>query len=184
TPAGAHAAFLDERDRVLRAACRGPAAAQRGVLIGAFCQDFNERTRDVKPGVLLRVRLLVHATRQWGWCPWPSCTRWPWPSRGTPRCPWGGLRGSLGPGHEAVGVVSLAQLYEVALAKQRDPSVALRGTPLPALVGSLVGSARSLGLHVVPSLTPQAVAEFQRRRREELEAAAAAEGEDEGAKKK
>ncbi|NXS32512.1 RM11 protein, partial [Pomatostomus ruficeps] len=54
------------------------------------------------------------------------------------------------PGHEAVGVVSLAQLFEVAVAKQRDPAVATRGTPLPALVGSLVGSARSLGLHVVP----------------------------------
>ncbi|NXG00993.1 RM11 protein, partial [Sakesphorus luctuosus] len=54
------------------------------------------------------------------------------------------------PGHEAIGVVSLAQLYEVALAKQKDPVLALRGTTLPALVGSLVGSARSLGLHVVP----------------------------------
>ncbi|NXF75148.1 RM11 protein, partial [Sclerurus mexicanus] len=53
-------------------------------------------------------------------------------------------------GHEAVGVVSLKHLYEVAVAKQKDPSVALRGTPLPALVGSLVGSARSLGLQVVP----------------------------------
>ncbi|NXY66972.1 RM11 protein, partial [Callaeas wilsoni] len=54
------------------------------------------------------------------------------------------------PGRETAGVVSLAQLFEVAVAKQRDPVVAARGTPLPALVGSLVGSARSLGLHVVP----------------------------------
>ncbi|NXC11744.1 RM11 protein, partial [Orthonyx spaldingii] len=54
------------------------------------------------------------------------------------------------PGHDPVGVVSLAQLFEVALAKQKDPAVATRGIPLPALVGSLVGSARSLGLHVVP----------------------------------
>ncbi|NXS06529.1 RM11 protein, partial [Neodrepanis coruscans] len=54
------------------------------------------------------------------------------------------------PGHDPVGVVSLAQLYEVAVAKQRDPWVGVRGTPLPALVGSLVGSARSLGLAVVP----------------------------------
>ncbi|NXV55817.1 RM11 protein, partial [Molothrus ater] len=54
------------------------------------------------------------------------------------------------PGHEPAGVVSLAQLFEVAVAKQRDPVVATRGTALPALVGSLVGSARSLGLLVVP----------------------------------
>ncbi|NWV72642.1 RM11 protein, partial [Dasyornis broadbenti] len=54
------------------------------------------------------------------------------------------------PGHDPVGVVSLAQLFEVALAKQKDPEVTARGTPLPALVRCLVGSARSLGLHVVP----------------------------------
>ncbi|KAF1592287.1 UNVERIFIED_CONTAM: 39S ribosomal protein L11, mitochondrial, partial [Eudyptes pachyrhynchus] len=58
------------------------------------------------------------------------------------------------PGHEEVGVVSLKHLYEVALVKQRDPAVAARGTPLPALVGSLVGSARSLGLRVVPRWVP------------------------------
>lgn len=64
------------------------------------------------------------------------------------------------PGHDPVGVVSLAQLFEVAVAKQKDPGVAARGTPLPALVGSLVGSARSLGLHVVPRWeTPQKLAQ-------------------------
>uniref|UniRef100_A0A8C3UEB4 Large ribosomal subunit protein uL11m n=1 Tax=Catharus ustulatus TaxID=91951 RepID=A0A8C3UEB4_CATUS len=59
-------------------------------------------------------------------------------------------KGSGRPGHEPAGVVSLAQLFEVAVAKQKDPAVSTRGTPLPALVGSLVGSARSLGLLVVP----------------------------------
>ncbi|NXX23993.1 RM11 protein, partial [Podargus strigoides] len=53
-------------------------------------------------------------------------------------------------GHEEVGVVSLKHLYEVALVKLGDPGVEARGTPLPKLVGSLVGSARSLGLRVVP----------------------------------
>lgn len=47
-------------------------------------------------------------------------------------------------------MVSLKHLYEVALAKREDPGVATRGTPLPALLGALVGSARSLGLRVVP----------------------------------
>ncbi|NWH69051.1 RM11 protein, partial [Geococcyx californianus] len=54
------------------------------------------------------------------------------------------------PGHEEVGVVSLKHLYEVALAKARDPAVVARGTPLPTLLGALVGTARSLGLRVVP----------------------------------
>ncbi|XP_068779701.1 large ribosomal subunit protein uL11m [Struthio camelus] len=35
----------------------GPVLGQRGIPIGAFCQDFNERTRHLRPGVPLPVRL-------------------------------------------------------------------------------------------------------------------------------
>ncbi|XP_074991230.1 large ribosomal subunit protein uL11m, partial [Calonectris borealis] len=94
-----------------------------------------------------------------------------------------GVRKGAGrPGHEEVGVLSLKHLYEVALAKQRDPALAARGVPLPALVGALVGSARSLGLRVVPRLTAEDCAAFQRQRREQEAAMAQEEGE--GAKKK
>ncbi|XP_072776493.1 large ribosomal subunit protein uL11m isoform X8 [Taeniopygia guttata] len=96
-------------------------------------------------------------------------------------------KGSARPGHEPAGLVSLAQLFEVAVAKQRDPAVAARGTSLPALLGSVLGSARSLGLLVVPRLTAQAVADVQRRRRELQAAAAAPDGQEEdegGARRK
>ncbi|NXX51944.1 RM11 protein, partial [Tricholaema leucomelas] len=70
----------------------------------------------------------------------------------------GGVLTSLPPpqikGQQEVGVVSLKHLYEVALVKQQDPGVGLRGTPLPALVRSLVGTARSLGIRVVPRYRP------------------------------
>ncbi|RLV82915.1 hypothetical protein DV515_00016512 [Chloebia gouldiae] len=195
--AGAHAAFLDERDRELRAAYErarsrwGPGVPGRGVPIAAFCKDFNERTRDIKPGVPLRVRLLVHPDRSYSLTIGTPPTSYflkavAGVEKGSAR-PGQGRALTPAPGHEPAGLVSLAQLFEVAVAKQRDPAVATRGTPLPTLLGSVLGSARSLGLLVVPRLTAQAVADVQRRRRELQAAAAAPDGQEEdegGARRK
>lgn len=47
-------------------------------------------------------------------------------------------------------MVSLSQLYEIAQVKIEDPGFKLRGKGLEDVVRSLLGSARSLGLRVVP----------------------------------
>nr|XP_054510014.1 translation initiation factor IF-2-like [Agelaius phoeniceus] len=129
--AGAHAAFLDKQDRELRAGLR-ESPEPRGVSIAAFCKDFNERTRDIKPGVPLRVRLLVHPDRTY------SLTIGTPPTSYFLKAVAGVEKGSSRPGHEPAGVVSLAQLFEVAVAKQRDPVVATRGHG-PARPGGIPG---------------------------------------------
>jgi large subunit ribosomal protein L11 len=49
-------------------------------------------------------------------------------------------------GGEAVGTVTLAQVYEIARVKQTDP--ALAHIPLDRLCASVVGTARSMGITV------------------------------------
>ncbi|XP_025068177.1 39S ribosomal protein L11, mitochondrial, partial [Alligator sinensis] len=83
-------------------------------------------------------------------------------------------KGASQPGHEEAGLVSLAQLYEIAQVKIEDPGFKLRGKGLEDVVRSLMGSARSLGLRVVPQLTVEECTTFRQRRADELAAQAAA----------
>ncbi|XP_067173292.1 large ribosomal subunit protein uL11m [Apteryx mantelli] len=155
----------------------GPVLGQRGIPIGAFCQDFNERTRHVRPGVPLPVRLRVRPDGSYELTiAQPTATYFLKAVAGVEK-------GAARPGHEVAGLVSLKHLYEVAAAKRRDPAPALRDLPLRVLVGALVGSARSLGLRVVPRLTAEECAAFQQQRRELLAAREAAAAEEEAKKK-
>jgi large subunit ribosomal protein L11 len=57
-------------------------------------------------------------------------------------------KGPARPGHEVTGTVSLKHVYEIAKIKASDEH--MRHLPLEAVARMIVGSARSLGIQVVP----------------------------------
>ena len=107
-----------------------------------FCKQFNAATANFKPSALMRVHLTAFDDRTFKYTVGAPSTSW-YLKRVT-----GLAKGATSPGKEPVGEVSIRALYQIALSKtEHDPSV--KGLPLPGLVKSLIGSARSMGLKVI-----------------------------------
>ena len=60
----------------------------------------------------------------------------------------GKVRGAMEPGKESIGEVSLKHIYDIAKIKQSE--LRLSGLSLEALSRSVIASARSTGITVVP----------------------------------
>lgn len=60
----------------------------------------------------------------------------------------GKVRGAMEPGKESIGEVSLKHIYDIAKIKQSE--LRLSGLSLEALSKSVIASARSTGITVVP----------------------------------
>ena len=58
------------------------------------------------------------------------------------------VRGAMEPGKESIGEVSLKHIYDIAKIKQSE--LRLSGLSLEALCRSVIASARSTGISVVP----------------------------------
>ncbi|MEE6519586.1 hypothetical protein FKM82_017248 [Ascaphus truei] len=78
------------------------------------------------------------------------------------------------PGHEVAGMVTLKQLYEIALVKSKDEAFVIRDMPLMEVVKCIMGSARSIGIKVVRDLSADEYSQFLEERRLALQAAAEA----------
>ncbi|XP_069824329.1 large ribosomal subunit protein uL11m [Dendropsophus ebraccatus] len=146
----------------------GPTLGQRGIPIGQFCKEFNERTKDIIEGVPLRVKIFVNPDRTFEI------------KIGQPPVSYflktaaGIEKGASKTGHEVAGMVTLKQIYEIAVVKSQDEAFVLRDMPLVEVVKSIIGSARSLGIKVVKDLCPEEYGKFLEERKAILQAAAEA----------
>jgi large subunit ribosomal protein L11 len=116
----------------------GPALGQHGVNIMEFCKSFNAQTQKTEPGLPLPVVITVYADRSFTFI-----TKTP-PAAVLLMKAVGLKKGSGEPNTKKVGKVTIAQLEEIAKAKEPD----LTAASLEAAVRTIAGSARSMGLDV------------------------------------
>jgi len=116
----------------------GPALGAKGVNIMEFCKAFNAKTGDMEKGSPVPVEITVYEDRSFTFITKTS------PASYMLKKAAGIKSGSGRPNTEKVGKVTLAQLEEIAKAKEPD----LTAADLEAAVRTIAGSARSMGLVV------------------------------------
>lgn len=116
----------------------GPALGQHGINIVEFTKSFNAQTQSVEPGLPIPCIITVYADRSFSYI-----TKSP-PASVLIRKAAGIEKGSGTPNTEKVGIVTRAQLEEIAKVKEPD----LTAADMDAAVRTLAGSARSAGIEV------------------------------------
>ncbi|WP_220720166.1 50S ribosomal protein L11 [Agarivorans litoreus] len=116
----------------------GPALGQHGVNIMEFCKAFNAKTDSIEKGAPVPVVITVYADRSFTFE-----TKTP-PASYLLKKAAGIKSGSGVPNKEKVGKVTRAQLEEIVNTKAVD----MTGADVEAMVRSIEGSARSMGLVV------------------------------------
>lgn len=116
----------------------GPALGQRGLNIMEFCKAFNAATQSMEPGLPIPVVITAYADKSFTFV-----MKTP-PATVLLKKAVGLQKGSSNPLTDKVGVVTRAQLEEIAKTKQPD----LTAADLDAAVRTIAGSARSMGLNV------------------------------------
>lgn len=116
----------------------GPALGQHGVNIMEFCKAFNAQTQSVEQGLPIPVVISVFNDRSFTFV-----TKTP-PASVLLKKAAGIKSGSATPNTKKVGKVTVAQLEEIAKAKDPD----LTAGSMEAAVRTIAGTARSMGLEV------------------------------------
>ncbi|KAG2152037.1 ribosomal protein L11, RNA binding domain-containing protein [Suillus cothurnatus] len=120
----------------------GPALGARGVKSMDFCKQFNARTAHIEPGVPTPTLITVEPDRTFSFI-----TKTP-PTTYLLKKTAGIEKGTGRPGHEVTGTISLKHVYEVAKIKAKDTH--LKHLKLESIASTVIGTAKSLGLQVVP----------------------------------
>ncbi|KAE9245816.1 hypothetical protein PF002_g7065 [Phytophthora fragariae] len=120
----------------------GQALGPLGVNMMEFCKAFNERTSKITENIPVPVVLTAFSDRTFTFA-----TKTP-PSSWFLKKAAGITSGSATPGQQVVGTVHLRQIYEIAKVKQQDEMVDY--IDLQSICKTLIGSAKSMGLDVVP----------------------------------
>ncbi len=116
----------------------GPALGQRGLNIMEFCKAFNAQTQGIEPGLKLPVVITAYADKSFTFI-----LKSP-PASVLLKKAVKIDKGSGRPHLEKVGVITRAQLEEIAKIKIKD----LTGADMDAAVRTIAGSARSMGITV------------------------------------
>ena len=117
----------------------GPALGQRGLNIVEFTKAFNAATQDMEQGAPLPTVITIYADKSFTFK-----TKTP-PASYFLRKAAKLDKGSMEPGREVAGQVTMAQVREIAESKMVD----LNANDIDAAAKIIAGSARSMGLEVV-----------------------------------
>jgi len=116
----------------------GPALGQRGVNIMGFCKEFNEKTKELEPGMPIPVVITVFADKSFSFI-----TKTPPVTYFLKRA--AKLKsGSQSPGNSVAGKITMEDVREIA--KQKMPD--LNANDEDAAMQMILGSARSMGLEI------------------------------------
>ena len=124
----------------------GPALGQRGINIMAFCKEFNARTQEMQPGTPVPTVITYYADKSFTFEMKSAPASYllkvaaglkPVGKRNRPK-------GSMKPGRETAGTVTVAQVRQIAEQKMKD----LSANDVEAAMKIIIGSAKSVGIEV------------------------------------
>ncbi len=117
----------------------GPALGQHGVNIGAFVKEFNDKTRDKEPGLILPVVINVYEDRSFDFI-----IKSP-PTSVLIKKACAIAKASSTPGRETIAQITRDKVVEIAKIKMKD----MNAVDLEAAIKMVEGTARSMGIKVV-----------------------------------